>query len=371
MKRPGSVNSHRCPWLNRRDRGPSPSRRKANWTMVPTATHGEAVLHISDLHFGESHGFVTERPDPGLGVAVQPLWEIISARIRHSLGVQIGVLVVSGDLVSKGKGEAYADATNFLEKLLGALRLDREHCVIIPGNHDMWTVGVDHPTRTYKHEQPYKSFLEGFFKTDLRTGLERVRRYRTPCGRDLIFLELNSSRIRSDALKEYGYVAKHRYERLLAFIADSLKHEKEALAPVFFAVLHHHVTPVGSVEIPEEKRPVSLCLDAGELIEEFQNFGVQFVLHGHQHVPFIGTASRLPSGFKDGEYVPRLVYVIGSGSSGAKREALPRNLEANTFGIYTPMGDKLDVTIEKYTEAAPPVPYRHVLLPIRQWISPS
>jgi len=342
-----------------------------NWTMVSTPTRGEAVLHVSDLHFGEYHGFVTERPPSGVGVDGQPLWEIISTRIRRDLGVPIGVVVVSGDLISKGKGEAYADAENFLEQLLGALCLDKEHCVIVPGNHDMWTVDIEHPTRNYKHEQPYKSFLEGFFKTDFRTGLERVRRYKTPAGRDLVFIELNSSRIRSDALKEYGYVAKHRYERLLGFIADSLRHEKEASAPVLFAVLHHHVAPVGSVAIPDEKRPVSLCLDAGELIEEFQNFGVQFVLHGHQHAPFVGAASRLPSAFKDGEYVPRLVYVIGSGSSGAKREALPRNLEANTFGIYVPKGDKLDVTIEKYTDASPPELYRHVVLPIRGWINPS
>ena len=154
-------------------------------------------------------------------------------------------------------------------------------------------------------------------------------------------------------------------------LLDRSKREKQTPAPVFFAVLHHHVVPVGSVEIPDGKHPVSLCLDAGELIEEFQKFGIQFVLHGHQHVPFVGTASRLPSGFNDGEYFPRLVYVVGSASSGAKREALPRSLEANTFGIYVPKGDKLDVTIEKYTEAAPPERYRHVVLPIRGWINPS
>src|SRR6266566_5053695 len=36
MKRPSSVNSHRCPWLNRHDRGPSPSRRKADSDIAPT-----------------------------------------------------------------------------------------------------------------------------------------------------------------------------------------------------------------------------------------------------------------------------------------------------------------------------------------------
>jgi len=357
-------------WTNDSDPSTVQIRPGPNWTMASTATKGEAILHISDLHFGESHGFAMDRPKPEAGVTTQPLWEIISTRIRHGLGIPIGVVVVSGDLITKGKGEAYPDAQHFLDQLLGALRLGREHCVIIPGNHDLWTVDIDHPTRDYKHEQPYKGFLEGFFKADFRTGLERVRRYKTASGRDLIFIELNSSRVRSDALKQYGYVAKHRYEGLLSFIAESLKQEKGTTKPIFFAVVHHHLMPVGSIEIPDDKRPVSLCLDAGELIEEFQKFGIQFVLHGHQHVPFIGTSSRLPETFSDGEYIPRPVYVIGCGSSGARRESLPRTLEANTFGIYIPKDGKLDVTIEKYTELSLPTPYRHVLLPVTEWVNP-
>jgi len=336
------------------------------WTMTQVATPGEAILHLSDLHFGEYHGFPIGHPPAGKGVSAKPLWDIVSTRVRRDLGLQIGMVVISGDLISKGKGEAYAEARDFIEQLLNALGLDKAHCIIVPGNHDMWTIGVEHPTRDYAHERPYRDFLEAFFKTEFRS-LERVRRYKTPSGRDLIFIELNSARIRSDQLKEYGYVAKHRYERLFTFIADGLKQESPGQTPIFFVVLHHHVMPVTSVEIPDEKRPLSLCLDAGELIDELQNFGIQFVLHGHQHAPFVGTASRLPRDFSNGEYVPRLLYVIGSGSSGAKREVLPRDLESNTYGIYVPHGNKLDVTVEKYTETASPSRCCHVLLPIEEW----
>lgn len=340
------------------------------WTMNPVSTYGEVILHISDLHFGELHGFPINPSQPGQGINGRPLWEVISTRVRRDLGVQIGVLVVSGDLISKGKGESYAQARDFLDELLNSLGLDKSHCIIVPGNHDMWTVGVEHPSRDYGHERPYRDFMESFFKTDFRT-LERVRRYLTPSGRDLIFIELNSARMRSDELREYGYVAKHRYDRLLSFVSDSLKQEDGSKEPVFFAVLHHHIMPVSCVEIPDEKRPVSICLDAGELMDEFQNFGIQFVLHGHQHAPFIGTASRLPRNSLAEEYVPRPVYVIGCGSSGGKRDILPRDLESNTFGIYRPDGNKLKVTVEKYTETAPPVLYRQVSLPIQPWEPPA
>jgi predicted MPP superfamily phosphohydrolase len=340
------------------------------WTMNQVRTCGEVILHISDLHFGDLHGFPTHHSQPGRGVDGRPLWEVISTCVRRDLGVQIGVVVVSGDLISKGKGESYIEARDFLEQLLHALSLDKSHCVIVPGNHDLWTIGAEHPTRDYAHERPYRDFMEAFFKSEFRS-LERVRRYVTPSGRDLIFVELNSARIRSDELKEYGYVAKHRYDRLLTFIADSLRQENNSATPIFFAVLHHHVMPVSCVEIPDEKRPVSICLDAGELMDEFQNFGIQFVLHGHQHAPFVGTTSRLPRNSLAEEYVPRPIYVIGCGSSGGKREILPRDLESNTFGICRPDGDKLKVAVEKYTEAAAPVSYRQVSLPIQPWEPPA
>lgn len=148
-----------------------------------------------------------------------------------------------------------------------------------------------------------------------------------------------------------------------------MKQENHKGEPVIFAVLHHHIIPVSSVEIPDEKRPVSLCLDAGELIDEFQKFGIQFVLHGHQHAPFIGTASRLPRGFSNGDYVPEPLYAIGCGSSGAKRELLPRDLESNTFGLYIPKGNKLEIQVEKYTESSFPTQYLRVSLPIRSWVA--
>lgn len=357
-------------WKQQGDRNTVEVTPSESWTMEPKSAPGEAILHLSDLHFGDYHGFPTASTQPGRGIDGKPLWDIISTRVRRDLNIRIGVLVVSGDLISKGKGELYADARDFLEHLLEALELGKEHCVVVPGNHDMWTMGTEHPTREYAHERPYRDFVEAFFKQDFR-NLERVRRYRTPSNRDLIFLELNSARIRSDQLKEYGYVAKHRYERLLSFVSESLKQEKASISPILFAVLHHHVMPVTSVDIPDEKRPVSLCLDAGELIDQLQTFGIQFVLHGHQHAPFVGTTSRLPGTLVEGEYIPEPLYVIGCGSSGGKREILPRNLESNTLGIYVPTNGKLQVTVEKYTESTAPRRHIQLLLPVRTWTAPE
>jgi len=341
------------------------------WSMEPVDTFGEAILHISDLHFGEFHGFpLTPASSAEDELAGRPLWEVISTSIKKDLALPIGVVVISGDLISKGNGASYPDASHFIVRLLKELGLERRHCIIVPGNHDMWTLNRDQPTRRYLHEEPYREFVDAFFGEQFRS-LERVRRYRTPNGRDLVFIELNSARIRSDDLKEYGFVAKHRYEQLLKYVSNTLRLDPPKELPILFAVLHHHVMPVNAVEIPDEERPVSLCLDAGELLDEFQRYGVHFVLHGHQHAPFIGRVAPFRVFCDNASPSDRPVHIIGCGSSGGRRDILPRGLEWNTLGIYTPKPDRLDLVIERYTERAPPRIYRQLTLPVVPWDPPQ
>jgi len=340
---------------------------RANWTMEPIQTSGDTILHLSDLHFGDDYGFPLQRR-AGEGVDRQSLPELLATRILRGLGLSIGVVVVSGDLITRGDANHYPAVEAFLSKLLEALELGKQHCVIVPGNHDLWTAGVEHPTRDYAHEEPYKQFVSAFFLTEFQ-GLERVRRYRTRGGEDLIFVELNSSRIRSDALKEYGYVSKHRYETLLEWINEWLKGDPPPSGrKIMFAVLHHHVLPVWAVSIPDDRRPVSLCLDAGELIDQFQKHGIRFVLHGHQHFPFMGTVSRGPTGIdvvwgRERESV----FILGCGSSGARADRLPRDADrgvfGNIYGLYTVARGALQVSFEQYTDRNPPTTLWRVSVP--------
>ena len=349
------------------DDGKPTMRPGHNWTMEPIAIHGDTILHISDLHFGADHGFPLEGDDD-LGVRRRTLAELLAERLRD-LGKEIGIVVVSGDLITRGDANAYPAANAFLSRLLELLELERDHCVIVPGNHDLWVRDEEHPTRRYAHEEPYKDFVSGFFQAEFQ-GLERVRRYRRSTGDDFVFIELNSCRIRSDALKEYGFVAKHRYEPLLDWVNDVLRvHRPPSGRAILFAVLHHHVLPVWAVSIPDEERPVSLCLDAGELIDEFQRHGVRFVLHGHQHFPFIGMASRAPTGIDVG-WRPEAesVFVLGCGSSGARGDRLPRDVDrgvsGNIYGLYTIGATAMQVTFEQYTNLQAPATLWRMVLPL-------
>jgi len=345
---------------------------RPSWSMEIVKAPGDAILHLSDLHFGSDYGFPLVRPIPGRGMDALPLVEKISSRIFQELGIRVGVVVVSGDLITRGLTDAYPYVRSFLESLLDAFDLEPRHCVIVPGNHDLWTEGVDHPSRDYRHELPYRMFLDAVFGTKLQ-DLERVRRYQTPSGFELIFVELNSARLRSDELREYGYVSKHRYSELLRFVTDVLKQDTNTpAARLKFAVLHHHLMPVGGVETPDGKKPVSVCLDAGELISEFQAHGFHFVLHGHEHTPFVGTVGTVarvadrsaPDGALDFATTPKPMFVLACGSSGACRVRLPEEFDQNIFGLYQPMIGGLQVTFEQYTQFAPCRPLWKVSLPV-------
>ena len=261
-----------------------PSR---TWNLNRIEAKGEAILHISDLHFGEGHGFPLTK-EVGRGLEVSPLVDVLIRSISDHTRVPIGAVVASGDFVSKGDANSYSDASEFLRELLKRLRLDHQHCIVVPGNHDLWTEKIDHPTRTYGHEKPYRSFAREFYLEDIQ-DLERITRIALTNNIDLVFVSLNSARIRTDKLKEYGYVSRHRYDELLKYLHRSLLADHSGRKTLLFAVLHHHIVSVTRVDVPDGQRPVSLTLDAGELIEGFCKASVGYVLHGHQHVPFVGS----------------------------------------------------------------------------------
>jgi hypothetical protein len=130
--------------------------------------------------------------------------------------------------------------------------------------------------------------MRSFYGQDMRE-IEQIRRVRTTDGWDLRFVCVNSARGREEAMKEYGYVGEDRYTPLLNRITAS---DEGALtdelirANIFnIGVIHHHLVPTALHSWPQASRPVSLTLDAGAIIADFQAAGMHLVLQGHQHVP--------------------------------------------------------------------------------------
>lgn len=323
-----------------------------------------SILHMSDLHFGEHHGF----PLTGGGLGPAPMVDTIARHLSEE-HVEIGVIVVSGDLITKGRSETFGDAQEMLERLGTALDVSRENVVIVPGNHDLPVdrEEEDEPTRDFGHERDFRNFLRSYRGADIQE-IESVVSVSTPDDWQLVFVGLNSARLRSKETKEYGYVGPRRKAPLQELHHLNQGRTAAELAEsrtINFVVMHHHLLPGQQVTVPEANRPISLTLDAGELVTDFQRENVHVVLHGHQHIPFVGStarARRIQGDDWDGHASP--IYVVGIGSCGASTGRLTNEMRDNTFGIYTPGASGLDVKMHRFNPTKAPETFLQTTIPL-------
>jgi 3',5'-cyclic AMP phosphodiesterase CpdA len=311
---------------------------------------GETILHISDPHFGDDHGFSLEE-----GKERHTMREIIREGVRASKQ-RVGVLVISGDLTTQANlNHLQVTARDQIAALAEDLELELSNVVVIPGNHDIKLIDAD--PSSYAHELGFRFFLNDLFGADREP--EGVFSFETPEGRTLNLATLNSMRLSSKETRDYGYVgvrSKLVFEALTERNGNTDSAEM-ATAEVFnFAVLHHHLVSGAPRQDLPEKRPLSLTLDAGRIIAEAQAAGVHAAIHGHEHLPFIGTVARQDPMAQDGwDGYRRPLAVIGGGSAGAKQERLPEHMRDNTYGLYTPQaGGNFEFSMYRFNNEVPP-----------------
>src|SRR5882724_432257 len=75
-------------------------------------TRGDSILHLSDLHFGEDHGYAPIAPKTP--ITKRSLSQVVDEIVRSLGGLTIGMVVISGDLITKGAPEGYVVAQNSL-----------------------------------------------------------------------------------------------------------------------------------------------------------------------------------------------------------------------------------------------------------------
>lgn len=317
-----------------------------------TESPGDVILHLSDLHFGDDHGYVAPAKPPRVSL-LDRLREVSESLSRQ--GRRIGIVVVSGDLTSKGVG--FPAAEEFLDELRAALGLTVEHFVITPGNHDI-DLESARPV-DFSHERPYLQFARSFYVKDI-TQTHGVQSFVTSSGHHVHFATLNSVRLREPHTKDYGFVGSDLYEPLLEKVATASTAPQPGVRTVRIAVLHHHVLPTSwTVAIPEPGEAASLTLDAGGLLECCQMSHIDMVLHGHQHVPFLAKSSRarLDDDSRHWRGLDEPVHVIGNGSSGVRVERLDPQLPYNTVGLYEVQRNGVSVEVLRFNTANRPSPH--------------
>jgi Icc protein len=182
------------------------------------------ICQISDIHCGNAR-FI---PD------------LLDRTIIEINRMNPAVVVVSGDLTDAGYREEFEEAAEYID------RIECEHIMVIPGNHDARNVGYMHFERL---------FGERFSVLDLE---------------DVILVGVDSS---EPDLND-GQVGREHYE----LISETFSEAGDKLK-IF--VVHHHLIP-----LPGTGRERNIVFDAGDVLQRLIDVGVNLVLSGHKHVPY-------------------------------------------------------------------------------------
>jgi hypothetical protein len=121
----------------RRRGGGDASRRRPVRSYAPADEL--TVLHLSDLHFGSSHGFGGEgltdgdhRQDTLIGRLHTDLGKLADAH-----GLWPDLVVATGDLTHQAAPNEFEQAGDFLAAVMDVVGLSRHRLVMVPGNHDI------------------------------------------------------------------------------------------------------------------------------------------------------------------------------------------------------------------------------------------
>ncbi|MEA1944811.1 MAG: metallophosphoesterase [Euryarchaeota archaeon] len=181
------------------------------------------IVHLSDLHISGAHF----------------LSDVAESVVQSTNEIAPDIVVVTGDLTQNGSRREFEDAREWID------RIDCKNKVIVPGNHDSRNVGY--------------LFFEDFFGA----------RSSSLSSNGVTVVGVDSSQPDIDD----GHIGRERYD----WIAKNFE------TPDFkvFA-LHHHLIPV-----PMTGREEEIPVDSGDVLELLDRCGVNIVLCGHRHVPWV------------------------------------------------------------------------------------
>ena len=308
----------------------------------PVLLGGCRILHISDLHFA-------------IKMRNEHRWAIINEhqttlheRILSAVGEAsgIGLVVLSGDITHIAAREEFYEAFRFIHGLLGALQLGPEHLVMVPGNHDIgwsrheddvWTYDAPVEQADELAMAPFRLFYERVFRHPASPCLGMARRFVLPNGLTLEIGGLNSSGLKygQNYLAGMGRLPDGAFDE----IRTTLGWSEEPSAALRLLVHHHHLSATEDV-LPagEFTRGFGMSVDAKQTLRKAARHGVQLVLHGHRHQPYLG-AEQVYAELErtQPKYSLGRVGIVGGGSAGSTSVTNDTNffnvLDLRTSGI--------------------------------------
>ncbi|MCD6448111.1 MAG: metallophosphoesterase [Thermoplasmata archaeon] len=197
------------------------------------------------------------------------------------------IVVVTGDITDDGYIHEYEIAKRFLDKI-------KARKIVVPGNHDARNKGYE--------------IFEEIFGT----------RYPFYKGNGITLLGIDSSEPDIDD----GHIGRENY---------GLIREKMEGEGLKFLALHHHLIP-----IPGTGRERNIPIDAGDVLNLCIELGINFVLSGHKHLPWVWKLEN--------------TYFIAAGTACSRRLKGKSYPSFNLFRIAENRVEMMEINVESGEE---------------------
>jgi 3',5'-cyclic-AMP phosphodiesterase len=202
------------------------------------------IAQLSDIHCGSPFF------DP----------QLLHHAVEEVRALAPDLVLIGGDLTTDGYAHEFREAQNFLAPLLDA----EITTVVIPGNHDAKNVG-------------YLHFTDSFGPGDVPGKGDRVLRLTAGPGGGREDAPESVTLVAMDSTKPdlaEGEIGRERY--------SWIRQQFVAPAGLRIFALHHHLVPV-----PGTGRERNTVWDSGDVLALLGEMGVDLILSGHKHVPFV------------------------------------------------------------------------------------
>jgi 3',5'-cyclic AMP phosphodiesterase CpdA len=188
---------------------------------------------MSDIHVGSG----LFRPD------------LLSSAIEEANALSPDLVAIVGDLTTEGYRWEFEEAKKYLD------RIECPNVVTAMGNHDARNVG-------YRHFEEFFGMREGTTTVAVPEGEAKV-------------VALDSTKPDLDE----GEVGREHYAWLDSEFRGWDRGPK-------ILMIHHHI-----LAVPGTGRDVNILRDAGDVMAILRELGVDMVLSGHRHVPYVWSIS--------------------------------------------------------------------------------
>ena len=193
------------------------------------------IAQLSDIHCGSPFF------DP----------QLLQHAVEEVRSVAPDLVLIGGDLTTDGYAHEFRDAQNHLAPLLES----EITTVVIPGNHDAKNVG-------------YLHFTDSFGPGDVPGKGDRVLHLTGSLSVTLVAMDSTKPDLAE------GEIGRERY--------SWIRQQFSPPADLRVFALHHHLVPV-----PGTGRERNTVWDSGDVLALLGEMGVDLVLSGHKHVPFV------------------------------------------------------------------------------------